>query len=435
MALGGGTWVSQNKVLPGSYINVFSRRTASAQISDRGIAAAPFGFDYSPAGVFAVTASDLEKNSKALFGCAYGDEKIKPVRDILKNARLVYLYNTKGGLGAKKASNTYAEAINAGRGGNNFKITVENAVDGGFIVKTLLGSTVVDEQTAQAAKDLKPNAYVTFKTGAELAENTAGESLTNGADGEEDYQAALDLLESYSFNTLCCASSDATTKKLFISYTNRMRDEVGKKFQTVVHQAEKPDSFGIINLKNEGETAGEGYANGAVFWLTGAEAGCAVNRSLINATYDGEYEQKADYTQAELEAALKAGEFVFHKNIDVISVLDDINSFVTFTEDMSEDFASNQTIRVLDQLANDDALIFNTKYLGKIQNDESGRISLWNDFGNIRRQLLAQRAIEDFDAVRDLTVEAGEKRDSVVASGSIKPVNAMKILYATVYVD
>ena len=41
-----------------------------------------------------------------------------------------------------------------------------------------------------------------------LEENTSGTALAEGADAEEDdYQAALDLLESYSFNTLCCAST------------------------------------------------------------------------------------------------------------------------------------------------------------------------------------------------------------------------------------
>ena len=39
MALGGGSWLTQNKVLPGSYINFASLAKASAALSDRGIAA------------------------------------------------------------------------------------------------------------------------------------------------------------------------------------------------------------------------------------------------------------------------------------------------------------------------------------------------------------------------------------------------------------
>lgn len=41
MALGGGTFVTQNKTLPGAYINFVSAAAASATLSDRGIATMP----------------------------------------------------------------------------------------------------------------------------------------------------------------------------------------------------------------------------------------------------------------------------------------------------------------------------------------------------------------------------------------------------------
>ena len=41
MALGGGTFTSQNKELPGAYINFVSAASASAALSDRGIATMP----------------------------------------------------------------------------------------------------------------------------------------------------------------------------------------------------------------------------------------------------------------------------------------------------------------------------------------------------------------------------------------------------------
>ena len=36
MALGGGTWLFQNKELPGTYINFVSKVRAEASIADRG---------------------------------------------------------------------------------------------------------------------------------------------------------------------------------------------------------------------------------------------------------------------------------------------------------------------------------------------------------------------------------------------------------------
>ena len=41
MALGGGTFLVQNKVLPGAYINFISVPYASATLSDRGYATIP----------------------------------------------------------------------------------------------------------------------------------------------------------------------------------------------------------------------------------------------------------------------------------------------------------------------------------------------------------------------------------------------------------
>ena len=41
MALGGGTWLTQNKKLPGTYINFTSKVRASVNFADRGYAAMP----------------------------------------------------------------------------------------------------------------------------------------------------------------------------------------------------------------------------------------------------------------------------------------------------------------------------------------------------------------------------------------------------------
>ena len=50
MALGGGTFISQNKVLPGAYINFVSVAQASATLSDRGIVTMPLDLDWGAEG-------------------------------------------------------------------------------------------------------------------------------------------------------------------------------------------------------------------------------------------------------------------------------------------------------------------------------------------------------------------------------------------------
>ena len=78
--------------------------------------------------------------------------------------------------------------------------------------------------------------------------------------------------------------------------------------------------------------------------------------------------------------------------------------------------------------------LFNTKYLGKVQNDEAGRISLWNDIIKHHEQLQTIRAIENFSG-ENVTVEKGDTKKSVAVTDRVTPVNAMEQLYMTVIVE
>lgn len=52
MALGGGTFLTQNKELPGAYINFVSRTAAAAALSDRGIVTMPLELDWGSPGKY-----------------------------------------------------------------------------------------------------------------------------------------------------------------------------------------------------------------------------------------------------------------------------------------------------------------------------------------------------------------------------------------------
>ena len=69
MALGGGTFLVQNKELPGAYINFVSKSAASATLSERGIATMPLELDWGVSGdIFEITNGDFQKNSMEIFG-------------------------------------------------------------------------------------------------------------------------------------------------------------------------------------------------------------------------------------------------------------------------------------------------------------------------------------------------------------------------------
>lgn len=109
------------------------------------------------------------------------------------------------------------------------------------------------------------------------------------------------------------------------------------------------------------------------------------------------------------------------------------DSMVTTSDTQGDVFKDNQTIRVIDQIANDIAVLFNTKYLGVVPNDAAGRISLWSDIVKHHEQLQEIRAIENFSD-SDVTVEQGNTKKSVVVTDSVTVVNAMSKLYMTVTV-
>ncbi len=435
MAFGGGTFTSQNKILPGAYINFISAQRASAALSDRGIVAMPLELSWgTESGVITVTSQDFLENSKKIFGYGYTDDHIKPLREIFKNARMLYAYR----LGtATKAANDYGTAKYGGTRGNDIQTVIATNVDDAskFDVVTLLDGKSVDTQTVDRAAALKPNDFVDFKSTATL-KATAGTPMTGGADAEvtgDDYQAVLNALEPYAFHALGCPTKDEKVESLFTAFTKRMRDEVGAKFQTVLYRAKEADYEGIISVDNACTGNGE-PEYGLVYWLTGAEAGCAVNKSCGNKKYDGEYTVKADYTQLQLEQGLKSGKLMFHSVDGEAHILSDVNTFINFMPDKNEDFSFNQVIRVLDQIANDTATLFNKRYLDKVQNDKSGRVSFWSDLVKLHEELQQLRAIEDFDS-KDIEVGAGEAKNAVSVSESVKPVCAMEKLYMSVVVE
>lgn len=252
-----------------------------------------------------------------------------------------------------------------------------------------------------------------------------------GTDGK--VADALDAFEAYDFNVLCAYTNDSTEATAYITGVTTWRDELGKKCQVVVYNQTAPNHEGVINVvSNISDKDVDTHA--LVAWVAGAEAGCKINESCTNMLYDGELTVVTNKTQKELEACITAGQVAFHLVYGEVRLLEDINSLTTTSDDKGEDFKSNQTIRVLDQIANDIAKLFNTKYLGRVPNNESGRGSLWCDIVKHHSELNTIGAIEGFDSAL-VTVEQGDTKKSVVVHDVITVTNAMAQLYMTVVVQ
>lgn len=451
MALGGGTFLFHNKVLPGAYINFVSKTRPYAEVADRGYGAMMLSFDWGPSGeVFRVDVDEFQKNCQDYFGYDFGHPKMKGLRDLFKHLKTGQFYrlNSDG----EKASNDYGKAKYAGIRGNDLGVSVQSDPDAtsAFIVTTYITTNdvrkVVDKQTAVAkAADLVDNAYVEFKKNANLVA-TAYTAFTGGTNGSvvtsKNYQDGLEFLEPYYFNILGYVGSDETIKNLLIAFTSRVRNFTGAKCQLVCHGKKGVNNEGIISILNTVTDQGEDPTS-AVYWTVGSEASCNINESLSNRRYDGEFTINTKYKQFELEQAIKDGMFMFHNVSDPVGgnvqgevrVLKDINTFTEFTKEKNQDFALNQCIRVLDNWAIDAGRTFNKGYLGKVQNDADGRRALWGDLVYLGEQYQRVRAIQNFDD-KDIEIPTqGDNKEDVIVNVNIQPTVAMEKLYMTVIVE
>jgi hypothetical protein len=344
--LGGGVFVTQNKTLPGSYINIVSTPKTSATVGERGIVAMPFELGVAPGTVIELTRTDWVTG-----------------------------------------------AVNTGQFGAG---------------KT--NSVVIDEVFCHANKlyiyDINTNMDDTATT-------------------------ILAALEPYEFNVLCPLVDESETEP-YITGVKAWRDELGKKCQVVVYSTPKANHEGVINVASTNSDLAVGHYITA--WVAGAMAACPVNASCTNMLYDGVAKITPNKTQAQLEQCIKDGEVAFHLVYGEVRLLEDINSLTETTADKGEDFKSNQTIRIVDQIANDISKLFNTKYLGKIPNNDTGRTLLWGDIVKHHRELETMQAIENFDSSL-LTVEQGNTKKSIVVNDVITVVNTMSQLYMTIVVQ
>lgn len=344
--LGGGVFVTQNKILPGSYINFVNASRATANLGERGVVAIPLALNKAAGTVIEVNRAEFVSKSNELIGVDSTSPEAIPLREIFKNANKVYVYDIG-------EAGTAAQAVAA--------------------------------------------------------------------------------LEAYEFNVLCVYTDNAQDITAYTTAVKSWRDDMGKKCQAVVYNTTKLDHEGIINVVSTvSDEDAPAYALTA--WVAGAEAGCNINESCTNKLYNGEYNIIVDKTQTQLENCIKAGEIAFHLVYGDIRLLEDVNSLVTTDMNKGEDFKSNQTIRVVDQIANDIAKLFNTKYLGKIPNNASGRVSLWGDIVKHHKELERLQAIENFDPTL-LTVIQGDTKKSVVVNDVVTVVNAMAQLYMTVVIQ
>lgn len=445
--MAGGTWKSQNKVQPGVYINTKSQGNVRANIGTRGIVAIAEPLSWGPSGIVQtiIPGEDLTP----YIGYDITNEKAVFLREMMKGSDTtagpskIFLYRPTGSGGTKATATTgalTATAVYDGVRGNDIAIVISADPDEEttFQVATVVDGFIRDQQTAKKAEDLAGNAWVTFSGSGELAA-TAGKTLAGGKDpavSTADYAAWLTAMEPYKFDVLVYDGEDQTTIQAVAAFVKRVSNNIGLKCQAVMANSQASNSEWVISVNN-GVKLDDGTvldAKKATWWLGGAEAGALYNQSLTYSRYPNAIEASPKLTDTQIEAAIQAGEIVFIDTFDKVKVCTDINTFTSFSVDKGEEYSKNRVMRVLNQFCNDVYEHFSNYFIGKVNNDETGRSLLKGWIVGYLNDMQANGGIQNFTA-EDVMVEAGNSIDAVLIGVNIQPVDSIEKIYMSVTVS
>ncbi|WP_068773454.1 phage tail sheath family protein [Paenibacillus sp. FJAT-26967] len=435
----GGNWTTQNKVRPGTYINIVSDPKTLGTVGDRGTVSFPLALSWgAPKQVIELQAGEDLRDQ---LGYDITAPEMLLLREAFKRAKTVLVYRLNTGVkAAVTKSGLTATAKHGGILGNDLAIVIQPNIDDNtkFDVNTLLAGRMVDTQTVPAIQDLKDNAWIDF-SGTGALEVTAGMPLTGGDNGtvtnqdHADYLAAAEVLD---FNTLALPSSDPTLKSIYTAFVKRLRDAEGRKIQLVLENYPLADNEGVISVKN-GVILADGTlvpASEAVVWVAAATASAAVNQSLTHQAYDDAVDVDIRYTNTQIVTAIENGEFVFTPSAGRALVEVDINTFKSFTSAKGRQFSKNRVIRVLDGIANDLKRIFDSFYIGKVDNNKDGRNLFLKEAVQYLTTLQGINAIKNLDAQKDVQVTEGMDSDSILISSYVQPADAVEKIYMEVKV-
>lgn len=443
--MAGGTWLAQNKTRPGAYINFKAVQKGAMTVGDRGIVAIGLPLSWGKEGeLIEVFSSDLlDGVSQKKIGFTAFDVESKLLAGCLSYAykALVYRMNKNGAKASAEIGALKCVAKYSGEFGNKILVAVSKD-ESIYVVTTYVNGSVVDTQKVAEITELENNDYVIFSKG-ELGdwEETAGTSLTGGTNGTTEtstaYPEMFKLLKMAKWQTYACLSSDNSIKSNVCTFIKQLRNDEGKYVQAVVADYDGADFEGIINsvsgaVIDDVEFSKEDF----VTIVAGMTAGANFNESNTARIIKGATSIIGELDDSGIKEGLSKGKFILSTSTSGnIKVEQDINSLHTYDKDHNYNFSKNRVMRTLDEIGTTTKLTWEDTYMGKVDNDSTGRSLFKADLVAYGNELQRLRGIQEFEGVTDIEVSQGNNLDSVVCSWVVKPVDSMEKLYMQVSVN
>lgn len=443
--MAGGIWLSQNKKRPGAYINFKSVPRSTMTVGDRGIVAIglPLKWGKEDELIEVLSSSLADGSSKKLIGFDAFDEDSKLLSGALSYAykALVYRMDRGGSKATATIGNLTITAKYNGTLGNKILIAIKSLQNGLFDVITYLNGEVIDNQRVSIISELENNDFVDFSFETDgVPEENAGTALSGATDGTVTesaiYSSMLKVLKMAHWQIFACTSSDVTTKSNVVDFITQLRNDEGRYVQAVVADYDGADFEGIINSINGCIIDGVSYSKEEFTSIVaGMTAGANFNQSNTANKVKGATQIIGELDDNEIKEALQSGKFILSTSAKgEIKVEQDINSLHTFTKDKDYNFSKNRVIRTLDEIGTTTKLTWEETYMGKVDNNPTGRGLFKGDLISYGNELQRLSGIQEFNGADDIVISQGNDLDSVVVDWAVKPVDSMEKLYMTVNV-
>lgn len=443
--MAGGTFLTQNKIRPGAYINFKGVAKPLSSLGTRGIMTMPVPMSWGATITELLSTDLIDGKSLPKIGYTALDEESQIFREALKNAykAIVYRLDTGGTKATAVLTPLTATAKYAGIVGNEISVSVvENTAANAFDVITIFRNVEKDRQTVTTVEELEDNDWVVFSGTGDVVAN-AGVTLaggTNGTVSDATYKNYRDAIKAYNWNTMAIPQDASSQTQDFITFIESQRDTFGKKVQAVLYNVEA-DYEGIISVAQGYKTTDETISPTTfVAYVAGLTAGANPNESNTYHVIPGAVSivypnGVTPYGNEEIIEGLQNGKFILSTRQDgAVVVEQDINTLHTFTPDKGYAFSKNRVIRTLDEINNSVALVFERSYVGKVNSNDDGRNIFKSDIINYLNTLQNISAIRAFDPAVDIQIYAGEAIDAIVVDLAVQPVDSMEKLYMTIMV-
>ncbi len=442
----GGTWTSQNKVLPGVYIRFKTGTSLGLTVGERGTVTICEPMSWGPVGQ--VTPVTLTTDVTPITGYDITAPQNRFLQEMFKGTNrtsapttiLLYRPTASGSAQAKVTTGELtATAVYPGARGNDISVVITELTEpeSTFTVSTVVDGAIVDQQTAAQISELVANDWVTFSgTGALAA--TTGAALTGGADGTVQsaaYSAYLTAIEPYKFDIMVYDGTDSTVQTALLSFIKRVNENNGQYCQLVASGLSNPDSRYVINI-NSPVTLSDGTEltpQQVTWWAGGASAGALYNQSLTYAQYPGAVSTTMQ-TVDQFTQAVQAGNFVLFAENGVVKVMQDINSLTTYTEDIGQVYSKNRVMRLCNTIANDIFQQFSESFIGVVNNNEQGRTRFQAAIVGYLQEIQDNQGIQNFTS-DDVEVLAGSAIDAIVVNVAFQAVDSVEKVYLSLEIS